>query len=109
MAEESEKKHYPGSPKMIQGKQYCTTESIEKLKNMSIDQRWERDNRIPTWTFGMANFHFDHNFIHQGNIVNDTDEFVLNIESDVDGENGPVREVIGTRKIRFNGSWFNIY
>ena len=100
--------HYPGSPKMIPGESRCTTDSIEKLKKMSIDQRWERDNRIPTWNFGMANFRFDQNFIHQGNIINDTDDFVQTILSDKEGENGAVREVTGTRKIKFNGGWFRI-
>lgn len=103
--------HYEQSPKMICGQTACNgpeASTVEKLKAMDIDRRWECDNRIPTWNFGVVNFGFSQNFIHKGNIINDTDEFTLNIYSDVEGENGPVRDVTATRKIRFNGSWFNI-
>ena len=103
--------HYHQSPNMTFGKAACNgagARSVEELKGMGIDRRWECDNRIPTWNFGVVNFGFDQNFIHKANVIDDTDEFTLNVHSDVEGDNGPVRDVTATRKIRFNGSWFNV-
>ncbi|MBR4316871.1 MAG: hypothetical protein IKP65_07930 [Alphaproteobacteria bacterium] len=67
---------------------------------MNIDQRWNEDNRIPTWTFGMVNFGFDANFVQKGGMINGTDDFVLKILKD--------NEEIGTRKINYNGNWFKL-
>lgn len=107
--ENDQKISYTGSPAMLNNRVYNNTGSNNKsLKEMSIDRRWECDNRIPTWNFGVMNFGFDQNFIHKGNIIDDTDEFTLNLTDDVETENGPLREVVGVRKIKFNGSWFNI-
>lgn len=91
--------HYKQSPNMIYSYISCNKQGID-LKNMNIDQRWNEDNRIPTWTFGMVNFNFDVNFIHKRNVINETDDFVLKILKD--------NQEIGTRKINHNGNWFKL-
>ncbi len=67
--------HYQQSPDMIQVKLTMNgidADSVEKLKAMDIDRRWNCDNRVPTWTFGMVNMGHDFNFLHNGGIVCDT-------------------------------------
>lgn len=82
--------------------------TVEKLRNMNIDRRWQEDNRIPTWTFGLVNMAHDFNFIHKANIVCDTDDRVQQIVADVEGVNGIERQIIGARNIRFNGQGIQI-
>ena len=72
---------------------------------MDIDRRWREDNRIPTWTFGMQNFGFDQNFIHNGGIINDTDDRVQKILGETEDE---LHTIIGQRNIRDNGKWFKM-
>jgi hypothetical protein len=98
--------HYEQSPNMLMGTVHCNNiDDVKKLKSMSIDRRWEEDNRIPTWTFGMQNFGFDQNYLHQGNIINDTDDRVQKILGETEEE---VNVIIGTRNIRYNGNWFKM-
>lgn len=98
--------HYDQSPKMLKGTVHCNEiDDVEKLKNMSIQRRFREDNRIYTWTFGAVNFGFDQNFIHQGGIINGTDDRVLEIISDTENN---TREITGTRNIRYNGNWFKM-
>ena len=103
--------HHIQSPNMILGKVTCNgldADSVEKLKKMDIDRRWECDNRVPTWTFGLVNMGYDFNFVHKGGIVCDTDDRVQKIESDVDSEDGVVRKVTATRNIKYNGQGLQI-
>ena len=103
--------HHVQSPNMIFGKVTCNgidADSVDKLKAMDIDRRWNCDNRIPTWTFGMVNMGYDMNFVHKGGIVCDTDDRVQKIESDVDTEDGVIRKVTATRNIKYNGQGLQI-
>lgn len=95
---------------MIGAKITCNgyNNTVEKLRSMNIDRRWQEDNRIPTWTFGLVNMAYDLNFIHKANIICDTDDRVQPIEADVEGENGVERQIIGARNIRFNGQGIQI-
>ena len=97
--------HYPQSPSMIAGKTHCTRHTNEQLKEMGIDRRWECDNRIPTWNFGMVNFRFDQNFMQNGSVINATDDTTQTILADKDDG---TREITGTRRIAYNGSWFRL-
>jgi hypothetical protein len=98
--------HYDQSPRMIKGTTHCNiSNDLEQIKNMSIDRRWREDNRICTWKYGMQNFGFDQNFIHNGGIINDTDDRVQEILGD--SEEGS-HEILGTRNIKYNGSWFKM-
>jgi len=113
MAEENirELPHHVQSPNMIQAKLTMNgidADSVEKLKAMDIDRRWNCDNRVPTWTFGMVNMGHDFNFVHKGGIVCDTDDRVQKIESDVDSEDGIIRKVTATRNIQHNGQGLQI-
>lgn len=93
--------HYDHSQKMINITVNCNAiDDVNKLKAMDIDRRWNEDNRIPTWTFGMMNFGFDQNFIQNAMIINDTDDRVQTILED--------EEIIGDRNIRYNGNWFKL-
>jgi predicted nuclease of restriction endonuclease-like (RecB) superfamily len=98
--------HYNEAATMLKGTVYCNiVDDNEKLKNMDIDRRWKEDNRIPTWTFGMQNFGFDQNFIHNGLIINDTDDRVQKILGETDED---IHVIIGQRNIRENGNWFKL-
>lgn len=97
--------HYEQSPKMINGVTHCNIKSDKELKHMSIDRRWEQDNRIPTWTFGMQNFGFDQHFLHNGLIINDTDDRIQKILGETETQ---TNVIIGTRNIRYNGNWFKM-
>ena len=103
--------HYNQSPNTIRTKIACNgidADTVEKLKAMNIDRRWQCDNRIPTWKWGLVNMAYDFNFIHKGGIVNDTDDRLLKIEGDVDTEDGAIRQQIGTRDIKYNGQGLQI-
>lgn len=103
--------HYNQSPNTIRTKIACNgidADTVEKLKAMDIDRRWQCDNRIPTWKWGLVNMAYDFNFIHKGGIVNDTDDRLLKIEGDVDTEDGAIRQQIGTRDIKYNGQGLQI-
>lgn len=103
--------HYHQTPNMIQTKLTMNgidADSIEKLKNMNIDRRWNCDNRVPTWTFGLVNMGHDFNFVHKGGIVCDTDDRVQKIEEDVETNEGVIRQVTKTRNIKYNGQGLQI-
>ena len=103
--------HYHQSPDMIQVKLTMNgidADSVEKLKAMDIDRRWNCDNRVPTWTFGMVNMGHDFNFLHKGGIICDTDDRVQKIEEDVETDDGVVRKVTKTRTIKYNGQGLQI-
>ena len=103
--------HYNQSPHTIRTKISCNgidADTVEKLRAMGIDRRWECDNRIPTWTFGLVNMAYDFNFVHKGGIVNDTDDMLLKIEGDVDTEDGAIRQHVATRDIKYNGQGLQI-
>ena len=90
-------------PEMIGGTVYCNEKaSVEELKAMSIDRRWQEDNRLLTWTFGLVNAGFDQRFLQNGGIICDTDDRVLKI---VDKNQEEPDEVKGYRYVRHNGSW----
>lgn len=98
--------YYSESPKMLHGTVHCNSiDDVEKLKQMDIDRRWRQDNRIPTWTFGMQNFGFDQNFIHNGLIINDTDDRVQTILGETEDD---THDIIGRRNIKYNGNWFKM-
>ena len=103
--------HYLQSPNMIYGKITCNgldADSVDKLKAMNIDRRWQCDNRIPTWKWGLVNMGYDFNFVHKQNVVNDTDNMLLKVEADVDTEDGAIRQQIATRDIKYNGQGLQI-
>ena len=103
--------HYEQSPNMICAKLRMNgldADSVEKLKAMNIDRRWECDNRIPTWTFGLVNMGHDFHFVQNGGIICDTDDRLLKIEKDVDTEDGAIRKITATRNIRYNGQGLQI-
>lgn len=89
---------YNISPKIIGGRVYCNSKTDEQIAKMNIDQRYKEDNRIVTWTKGVVNFGFDQKFIHNGMIINDTDNRSQDILKDTD--------IIGNRNITNNGNWF---
>jgi hypothetical protein len=98
--------HFEHSPKMFRGTVYCNNiDDMEKLKNMSIDRRWNEDNRIYTWTFGAMNFGFDQNFLYKGGVINDTDNRHQTILGETENS---THEIIGSRNIRYNGNWFKM-
>ncbi len=103
--------HYHQSPNMICAKLRMNgidADTVEKLKAMNIDRRWERDNRIPTWAHGLVNMGHDFHFVHQGGIVCDTDNRLMKIEKDVETEDGTARKIVATRNIRYNGQGLQI-
>ena len=96
--------NYTISPNMIGGTVYCNEKSkVEELKAMNIDRRWNEDNRVLTWTFGLINAAFDQRFVHQGMLINDTDDRALKI---VDKNEEESNELKGYRNTRYNGNWF---
>jgi len=99
----AEQKHYEQSTEMLHIEVHCTDKTPEELKAMGIDRRWREDNRVATWAFGMQNFGFDQNFVWKGMIINDTDDRVQKI---VDKNLEDKDEIVGTRNIRYNGSFF---
>lgn len=113
MAEQNigELPHHIQSPNMICAKLTMNgldADSVEKLKAMDIDRRWNCDNRVPTWTFGLVNMGHDFNFVHKGGIVCDTDDRVQKIEEDVETDDGVIRQVTKTRNIKYNGQGLQI-
>lgn len=104
-----EETNYDTSPEMICVERRCTTENADSLKKMDFDTRWNKDNRIPTWNFGMMNFGFDQNFTYGGNAINLTDdEERQTITEDSEEEEGVSRKVTGHRRMAYNGNWFKI-
>jgi hypothetical protein len=53
----------------------------------------------------MQNFGFEQNFIHNGLIINDTDDRVQKILGETEEE---THTIIGTRNIVENGNWFKM-
>jgi len=103
--------HYHQSPNMICVKLTMNgidADTVDKLKAMDIDRRWECDNRIPTWKFGLVNMGHDFHFVHNGGTVCDTDDRLMKIESDVDTEDGAIRKQTATRNIKYNGQGLQI-
>ena len=98
--------NYSISPKMIGGAVYCNEKSsVEDLKAMNIDRRWNEDNRVLTWTFGLINAAFDQKFIQNGMVINETDDKVLKI---VDKNKEESEELKGYRHTRYNGNWLKV-
>ena len=100
--EEPKMKHYSQSPNMIHGRIHCCGTERD-LASMDIDRRWEMDNRIPTWNFGMVNFGFDQNFLQNGGSICATDDEVIKV---IDKNQPESKENVATRQIRFNGQGF---
>ncbi len=98
--------NYATSPKMIGGTVYCNEKaSAEQLREMDINRRWNEDNRLLTWTFGLVNAGYDQRFIQNGGIINDTDDRVQKI---VDKNEEEHDELKGYRNIKNNGNWNRI-
>ena len=97
---------YGQSPKMLFNERRCNDASSDALKSMTPERRWQMDNRIPTWKYGMVNFGYGQNFVFGNPVVNDTDHRRLRIVGDVETEDGVDRGIVGIRDIRYNGQWF---
>jgi hypothetical protein len=53
----------------------------------------------------MQNFGFDQNFLHNGLIINDTDDRVQTILGETEDD---THGIIGRRNIKYNGNWFKM-
>lgn len=107
----SEQTDFYASPEMLHIERRCASTAsndYESLKKMDIDRRWNEDNRIPMWNFGMTNFGFDQNFLYGGNSICLTDDDRQTITEDNNDEEGESRKVTGHRYMTYNGNWFNL-
>lgn len=86
------------SDKIVGGRVYCNSKTMEQISHMKMADRFVNDNRVAVPGRGFVNFGFDQYFRLPGGMMNETDQKAHPILTD--------NEITGYRYFRHNGSWF---